>query len=153
MSHFQFTPDGKQLVIGTEKGVLRVMDVANRKVTRSIDLDSPVKSLAASAEKIAVGYSDGSVAILNFGDQSSVREVRKQNGSIDALAFSQKGDLFASGSADHTVEVWDAKARKPLCSLQGHGAAVVAVVFIADGQTMASMDADGVVNIWIPPKR
>jgi len=143
-----FTPDGKQLAIGTEKGVLRMMDVASWTVTGSIDLDSPVKSLAASAEKVAVGYSDGSVEILNFGVQSSIHEVRKQNGSIDALAFSAKGELFASASADHTVVVWNAKTRTPVCSLQGHEAPVAAVAFSPNGKTIASMDAKGVLHTW-----
>src|SRR5262249_23290478 len=77
-SALAFTPDGKRLVIGTEKGVLRVMDVASWTVARTIDLDSPVHSLAASAEHIVVGYSDGTVAFLNFGEQPSVPEVKKQ---------------------------------------------------------------------------
>ncbi|HWC60200.1 MAG TPA: WD40 repeat domain-containing protein [Verrucomicrobiae bacterium] len=150
-STLAFTPDGKSLVIGTEKGVLRVMDAAAWTVTRTIDLDSPVRSLAASAERIAVGYSDGTVAILNFGDQPSVPEVKKQNGVINAIAFSPKGEVFASASADHTVEVWDAKTLKPLCSLQGHAAPVVAVAFSPEGRRIASMDSEGVVNFWTVP--
>jgi WD40 repeat protein len=152
-STLAFTPDGKQLVIGTEKGVVRVMDVATWNVAHTIDLDSPVKSLAASAEHIAVGYSDGTVAMLNFGGQASVPEVRKQNGSIDALAFSPQGERFASASADHTVKIWDARTLKLLCSLEGHRAPVVAVVFSPDGKRITSMDTDGVVNFWSEPKQ
>jgi WD40 repeat protein len=146
-----FTPDEKSLVIGTEKGVLRVMDVATLTVTRTIDLDSPIKSLAASAEHIVVGYSDGTVAVLNFGDQPSVPEVKKQKGAIRALAFSPKGDRFASGSEDHSLKVWDVATLKPICSLGGHGAAVLAVAFSPDGKRMASMDAEGVVDFWTTP--
>lgn len=152
-SALAFTPDGKSLVIGTEKGVLRVMDVATWIVTRTIDLDSPIQSLAASAEHIVVGYSEGTLAILSFEDQPSVPEVKKQSGAIEALAFNPKGELFASASADHTVKVWDTRTLKLLCSLQGHVAAVVAVVFSPDGQKMASMAADGSVNFWTVPKR
>ena len=148
-----FTPDEKSLVIGTEKGVLRVMDVATWKVTRTIDLDSPIRSLAASAEHIVLGYSDGTVAILNFGDQPSVPEVKKQSGAINALAFSPKGEQFASASDDHSVKVWDVATLKPICSLEGHGAAVVAVAFSPEGQKMASMGADGVVHFWTAPRR
>src|SRR5262249_15638519 len=66
VSALAFTPDGKRLVIGTDKGVLRVMDVATWTVARTIDLDSPIHSLAASAEHIIVGYGEGTVAMLNF---------------------------------------------------------------------------------------
>lgn len=148
-----FTPDEKSLVIGTEKGVLRVMDVATLAVARTIDLDSPIRALAASAEHIVVGYSDGTVARLNFGDQPSVPEVKKQKGAINALAFSPDGKQFASASADHSVKVWDSGTLNLLCSQEGHGAAVFAVAFSPDGKTMASMDSSGVVNFWTAPKR
>jgi len=146
-----FTPDGKQLVIGTEKGVLRVLDVATWRVTKTIDLDAPNHALAASSERISVGYGDGAVAILNLGDQPSVSEVRKQNEVINGLAFSPKGDRFASASADKTVKVWDTATLQLLCSLEGHRAPVLSVAFSPDGQKLASIDAAGNVNFWTMP--
>jgi len=147
-----FTPDGKLLVIGTEKGVLRVMDVATWRVTKTIDLDSPNHALAASAEHILVGYGDGTVAVLNLGDEPAVSEVRKQTDVINGLAFSPKGDRFASASADKTVKVWDTATLKLLGSLEGHRAPVLSVAFSPDGTKMASIDADGNVNFWTAPR-
>jgi WD40 repeat protein len=136
-----FTPDGKLLVIGTTKGVVRVMDVAAWKVTRSIDLDTPVRSLAASTNHILVGYSDGEIALLDFADQSSIPEVKEQAGAILALAFSPKGDRFAAASIDNTVKVWDTNTLK-LLSSQKHTAAVLSVTFSPDGQNIAAANAD-----------
>ena len=152
VSALAFTPDGKLLVIGTDKGVVRVMDVATWTVTRSIDLDSPVHSLAANAQHILLGYGDGTVAMLNFGEQSSVPEARKQGSAINAVAFSPTGQEFASASADRSVKVWDTETLKLLCSLEGHPASVLSVVFSPNGQKMASIDADGNVNFWTVPK-
>lgn len=151
VSALAFTPDGKLLVIGTDKGVVRVMDVATWTVVRTIDLDSPVHSIAASADHILVGYGDGTVAMLNFGDQPSVPEVRKQSGAINGLAFSANGKQFASASADRSVKVWDTKTRKLLCSLEGHPASVLSVTFSSNGQKMASIDVDGNVSLWTAP--
>lgn len=151
VSALAFTPDGKSLVIGTDKGVVRVMDTATWTVTRTIDLDSPVHSLAASADRIVVGYGDGTVAMLNFGEQSSVPELRKQSGVIDGLAFSPKGEQFASASADRTVKVWDTASLKLLCSQEGHPGGVLSVAFSSNGQKMASVDAGGNVNYWTVP--
>lgn len=147
-----FTPDGKSLVIGTEKGVLRVMDVGTWTVARIVDLDSPIVSLAVSAERIVLGYNDGAVAMLNFGEQAFVPEAKKHSGAVNALAFSPSGKRFASASADHVVKVWDSVSLKPLASLEGHRASVTAVVFSPDGQRIVSLDADGIVDFWTLPK-
>ncbi|HWD93926.1 MAG TPA: WD40 repeat domain-containing protein [Verrucomicrobiae bacterium] len=143
-----FTPDGKLLVIGTTKGVVRVMDVAAWKVTRTIDLDTPVRSIATSLDHIAVGYFGGAVALLDFGDQPEVPEVDTQSGAILALAFSPDGEQFAVASADQTVKVWDMKKLKLLGSLDGQSGEVLSVAFSPNGHEIASGSADGTVNYW-----
>jgi WD40 repeat protein len=151
-SAIAFTPDGKQLVIGTEKGVVRVIDVATWPAARTIDLDSPIKSVAASAEHAAVGYWDGTVAFLNLGGQPSVPELKKQTDAINALAFNPKGEVFASASADHTIKLWNTATLKAVCSLEGHNASVLAVAFSPDGSTLVSVDAEGTLNFWAVAK-
>jgi len=152
-SALAFTPNGKSLVIGTEKGVLRVMDVGAWKVVHIVDLDSPILSLAASAEHIVLGYSDGTVATVNLGDRAPVPERKKQSGAINALAFSPNGKEFVSASADHSIKVWAIAGLNPLYSLEGHGAPVAAVSFSPDGNRLASMDEDGGVNFWTVPAK
>ncbi|HEX3624370.1 MAG TPA: hypothetical protein VH280_02985, partial [Verrucomicrobiae bacterium] len=146
-----FTPDGKLLVIGTTKGVVRVLDVAAWKVTRIIDLDSPIHSLAATTNRILLGYGDGTVAMLKFEEQASIPEVKKQIGAINAVAFSPKGEQFAAASADGTVKVWDAETMKLLFSLGAHDGAVLSVAFSPNGREIVSGDVDGKVNCWRRP--
>jgi WD40 repeat protein len=147
-----FTPDGKLLVIGTTKGVVRVMDVATWKVTRAIDLDTPIYSLAASMSHVAVGYGDGTVALLNLdGEQASVPEVKKQTGKINALAFDGKGGRFASASADGKIKVWETEGLKLICSLEGNRGEVRSVVFSPNGHQVASGGVNGSITCWTVP--
>jgi WD40 repeat protein len=147
-----FTPDGKLLVIGTTKGVVRVMDVATWKVTRAIDLDTPIYSLAASMSRVAVGYGDGTIALLNLdGEQTSVPEGKKQTERISALAFNANGDRFASASADGTIKIWETEGLKLICSLEGNRGQVRSVVFSPNGYQVTSGGVSGSITCWTVP--
>lgn len=153
VSTLSFTPDGKLLVIGTFKGVLRVLDVAAWKVTRSVDLDSPIRAGAATTNRVVVGYSDGTLAMVDFGARSSIEEIEAHKQAVSALAFSPVGDRFASGSVDGTVKVWDTKTLKPVCTLEGHAAQVTCIAFSPDGRTVVSSGSDGRMNGWRLPAK
>lgn len=148
VSTLVFTPDGKLMVIGTTKGVVRVMDVATWKVTRIIDMDSPVHSLAASSDRIVVGYADGTVNLLSLGEETSIPEIKAHQRPVSALAFSPKGERFASGSADGAVKVWDSETLKLLCTVGEHTARVLSIVFSPDGKQVVAVSADGKVDGW-----
>lgn len=151
VSALAFTPEGKLLVVGTHKGVVRVEDVAARKITRTIDLDSPVCALSASMKYILLGYSDGTLAQLSFGGGTSTHEVSGHNAAVTTIAFSPQGERFASGSTDGMIKLWDADSLKLLASLNGSAAAIFSIVFSADSQTLVSITTNGVINGWSLP--
>jgi WD40 repeat protein len=148
VSALAFTPDGKLLVIGTHKGVVRVLDIATRKITGTMDLDSPICALSASMKNIVVGYTDGTLAELSFGGKTSTAEVSGHNGAVTAIAFSPQGERFASGSSDGTIKIWNAESRKLLVLLKGSAATIFSVAFGADGHTLVSSTTDGTISGW-----
>jgi WD40 repeat protein len=151
VSALAFTPDGQRLVIGTVKGVVRVVDVAGRKVTGIIDLDTPVHALAASTKQIVIGYGDGTVGILSFGGEGSIPEVKGHEGAVNTIAFNPKGDRFASGSADGVVKVWDTETLNRVCSFEGTAAEVFFITFSPDGSDLIASSANGNINGWNLP--
>jgi WD40 repeat protein len=56
--------------------------------------------------------------------------------------------LLASGSADSTIRLWNAKNQKLLNTLYGHAGEVWSVAFSHDRKWLASGSADGTVRLW-----
>ena len=66
---------------------------------------------------------------------------------VNAIAFSQDGQLLASASDDGTVRLWDPATGEHKQTLQGHSGPVSAVAFSQDGQLLASASDDGMVRL------
>ena len=69
-------------------------------------------------------------------------------GMVSSVAFSPDGRMFASGSWDDTIRLWDAVTGTHRRTLTGHINAVLSVVFSPDGRTLASGGFDKTVRLW-----
>lgn len=149
----EFTPDGKLLVIGSTKGVVRVVDVATWKLVRIADLDTPVRAMAVSADCIALGYADGTLNLLKMSHQTSIPDIEGHHDKITAIVFSPKGDRFASGTMDGTIEVWDSQTLRAVDTrLQGQGTEVLGMVFSPDGKKLIFGGPHGNMNCLVLPR-
>ena len=74
-------------------------------------------------------------------------------GAVTAVAFSANDRWFASGSADHSIKLWDAATGKVIDTLSGHLSTVTAIAFSGDSQLLVSGSADKTVKIWDLPSR
>ena len=73
--------------------------------------------------------------------------------SVNSLSFSSDGLLLASGSADKTIKLWDAKNGSLVRTLTGHTDAVYSVAFSPDGSVLASGSEDGAILFWDAGKK
>jgi hypothetical protein len=70
------------------------------------------------------------------------------NGQVNAVVFAPGGRTVASGSADNTVQLWQATNGSCVRRLLGHQGWVMCVAFSPDGTTLASGGEDKTVRLW-----
>src|SRR5262249_15901458 len=73
--------------------------------------------------------------------------VPAHNAQIQAVAWSPRGDCFASGDHNGVICLWDADCRLQRILL-GHEKVVYGLAFSNDGALLASASADGSARLW-----
>ncbi|MEH2067264.1 MAG: serine/threonine-protein kinase [Nostoc sp.] len=68
--------------------------------------------------------------------------------SVNALAFSDQGNILASTNDEKNIKLWDLNSKKVLASLSGHYQAVKSVAFSPDGKILASASDDKTIKLW-----
>src|SRR5262249_23059443 len=71
---------------------------------------------------------------------------------VNCLAWlPRKGpSLLCSGSADHTLRLWDTSTGECLRTLRGHAGDVLGVAWSPDASDFASASSDHTIMIWDP---
>jgi WD40 repeat protein len=110
-----FAPDGKALVTGEEKGVLKVRDPATGKVRFTLGQNASAVYqvlFAPGGEVLASAGVDGVVRLWDVGARKLKTALKGHAEGVTRLAFSRDGKTLASGSADGSVRIWDWRSGK-----------------------------------------
>jgi WD40 repeat protein len=111
-----FAPDGKTLAAGLRYGVLKVLDVAGKKVTGSFKAhaaDIWAIAFSADGKTCASGDGDwdrpGEVRMWNTASWKE-RKVLKTPGEVLSLSYNPNGQALAAGCWDGSLRIWDLSA-------------------------------------------
>ena len=135
-------------------GTVRRWDVSTLPHQRLVDLPAGANSaaIAPDGERVAVGFSDGSIRLYSLPAGRLLGETSSAHGdAINRLAFNRDGNLLASASHDDTAKLWDVTENQTLTARQtyeGHEAEVYGLAFSPDGRTLATASYDGRVGLF-----
>ncbi|HWS94131.1 MAG TPA: WD40 repeat domain-containing protein, partial [Mycobacterium sp.] len=105
---------------------------------------------AVAASRIASKHVDAKYPLLvALHRESDLLKIIDTAAPVLSVAVSPDGTRIASGSADHTVRLWDAATGRRIGEpLRDHGDMVTRVAFSPDGTRIASASLDGTVRLW-----
>ena len=147
-----FSADGQLLASGGDNNSVILWNVADQsKHEAFVEHNKLVTSVAFSPEghRIASASLDGFVRLWHISSERQ-RTTLRDDGEVEAVAFSPNGKVLASGSGDQKgfVTLWDISQERRIVTLPGHRGLVESVAFSPDGQLLASASRDKTIKLW-----
>ncbi|KIL66481.1 hypothetical protein M378DRAFT_124069 [Amanita muscaria Koide BX008] len=164
-----FSPDCTRLAVEDARGNVNLWDL------RGIDASSPPSkgnatavtalTLSRDCSRLACGFWDGTVELretsptkrridplapLSEMETLFYRIFRqsRHTRSVQALGFDPDGRLFASGSNDGTIKLWNGGDGALLVAHTRHRKAVATLGYNPNGRRFASVSVHGTINLW-----
>ena len=147
-----FHPLGNFLATASGDGCVKIWDFVNAKCQRTYaEHGQPVWDVAFhdSGDFLISCSMDQSIKLWDMAipkqSRFTFRGHADQVNSIDWMPYSC---MFASGSTDKTVSLWDIRTNLCVQTFVGHEQSINSVKWNNTGDYIASADSDGYVKVW-----
>ena len=158
MNSVAFSPDGRQIISGSNDNTVKLWDAATGREIRTFSGHSDiVLSVAFSPDgkQILSGSGNGTVKLWDLATGQEIKTFPGYSGAVHSVAFSPDGSQIVSGSGSRyrgTVKLWDIATGHDIWTLQ-HSDFVSSVAFSPDGSQIASgsggglFSSDGIIKL------
>jgi WD40 repeat protein len=147
------TPDGEQVISGSQDGTLKIWNLNTGKLVRKIAAhDGSINAISTTLDGLQVisGSHDKTLKVWNLKTGELVDTLTGHYGSVNAVVLTPDGSKLISGSSDCSLKVWDLKSAEVLYTLVGHRASVTAatIVFTQNKQWVISGSYNDTLRVW-----
>jgi WD40 repeat protein len=158
----EFTPDGREIIAlgccwtGSGSALVGWDARTGRQLFKLSDrVSASAFDIAPGSQRLGVGTDGGQVLVLDSRTgRPTASPIQVATGAIAQASFSPDGRSFAVSSTDHTVSVWDLRARARLGNPFGpYPGTVPAVLFERSGRLLIELASSAIewpmdVNTW-----
>ncbi|HTU27278.1 MAG TPA: hypothetical protein VMF30_17855 [Pirellulales bacterium] len=146
-----FSPDGKLLAAATLDHAVRIYDVEQRALAKTlIGHNDAVLALAFSPnqEELISGSRDRTAVIWELPNSGRRYSLPLQPGPVGSVAWSPDGKSLAIACSTGVCTVWHAATGTPLRTIAAHPGQVNEIRFSPDGKLLATAGSDRKVKLW-----
>ena len=150
-----WSPDGKQLAVGTYSGEVQVWDASARELLHTWKSETLASIISVvwspDGKTIASGELGGEIYIWDVAT-NEVRQMlagyTEARRAINGLVWSPDGSLLASAHQDGKVRMWDAETFGLIRTIDAHNGWARGLAFSPSGLLLASTGEDKRICIW-----
>src|SRR5262249_49434795 len=146
-----FSPDGKTVASGSNDGTIRLWGAKTGKALHEIASGQGyVAALAFAPDggSLATAHWEGKcVVVWGTATGKELNRLMGHSDALSAVAYSADGKVIATGSADHSVRLWDAGTGRESCRFEA-GAYVEGLALSSDGKLVACGAREKGVRLW-----
>jgi WD40 repeat protein len=144
------SPDGHQLSLVSNDGIVRIWGPSSEAVTRTPLLPELLLGkiwFSSDGRRAITASVDGTAQIWDASTGRAIGNVLRSKRILSA-AFSADGRLVVTSSFDKAAQIWNAATGKALGAPLLHTDAVCDASFSPDGRQVATASFDGTARLW-----
>lgn len=145
-----FSPDGSKILVGTEIGVVRVLDRSSGQPVGADVTDNQALTGATFSPDgnriITVGHG-AQATIWDASTRQSTGHL-KHEGGLWSVAYSNDGKLIITGGDERVVRIWNSQTNQVIGTLEHVTGSVRRAIFSRDDQNIITGTVDGSAFVW-----
>jgi WD40 repeat protein len=146
----EYMPQGDQVFSSGNDGVIKLWDVETgvcRRVLEELTGRGHIIACSLRCDRLA-SASSRSMKLWDVKSGACYQTLTGHDSSIEAIAYSPRGNQVASGDCDGSVRIWDTKTGQCGHILFGHTSRVTNIVYSPKGIQVAAIGYDHTIHLW-----